>query len=437
MKYTTHSPAIVAGLLGAATTSLARPAYAMGRSAAALTLPTMYASADFLMGMATGAVACGIVSFVIFVISEQLDRRAEQRQAEQRTSKESVSADASFASLAGDTCAGMPVVLDVVSEAVQDKTDEQAEVSATLAPNGSADSLGAHVATDYADIAENYVEKLSWKQRMASRAAGVKAMLTQRLGQDMLQDVPVITRADGSVGDVGTGWWDAAMAANLRRDKFVLAAEKDFDATLAHRHVSPATSEVPQPAKPHVNPTVVSNTQSVLRADQIRCRIPEVDLGIYPEHRNFACVDNTEDLWNQAMTAMEARDTEPATAAGTPSDELDPSTLHAPDTPTAVLPFRPVAGHPEVVDKSSYVDYLLRQEIENNSSDVVKRSSRDYLRVLEGGSMSSAPTLFNIARTEHAKSNYVPKHMAGVAKDAENEAVKSQEESVYRFANEA
>ena len=238
-------------------------------------------------------------------------------------------------------------------------------------------------------------------------------------------------------GDVGTDWWDAAMAANLRRDKFVLAAEKDFDIMSAHHHVTPATPEVPQPAKPHVNPTVVPNTQSVSRADQIRCRIPEVDLGIYPEHRNTACVDNTEDLWNQAMTAMEARDTEPATAAGTPSDELDPSTLHAPDTPTAVLPFRPVAGHPEVVDKSSYVDYLLRQEIENNGSDAVKRSSRDYLRVLEGGSMSSAPTLFNIARAEQAKSNYVPKHMAGVAKDAENEAVKSQEESVYRFANEA
>lgn len=432
MKYTTHSPAIVAGLLGAATTSLARPAYAMGRSAAALTLPTVHASADFLMGMATGAVACGIVGFVIFVISEQLDKRAEQR-----ASKDSVSADASVASLAGDTCAGMPVVLDAVSEAVLDQADEQVEVSATVAPKGQDDGLGAHAATDYADIAENYVEKLSWKQRMASRAAGVKAMLTQRLGQDMLQDVPVITRADGSVGDVGTDWWDAAMAANLRRDKFVLAAEKDFDIMSAHHHITPATPEVPQPVKPQVNPTVVPNTQFVSRADQIRCRIPEVDLGIYPEHRNTACVDNTEDLWNQAMTAMEARDTEPATAAGTPSDELDPSTLHAPDTPTAVLPFRPVAGHPEVVDKSSYVDYLLRQEIENNGSDAVKRSSRDYLRVLEGGSMSSAPTLFNIARAEQAKSNYVPKHMAGVAKDAENEAVKSQEESVYRFANEA
>ena len=129
MKYTTHSPAIVAGLLGAATTSLARPAYAMGRSAAALTLPTVHASADFLMGMATGAVACGIVGFVIFVISEQLDKRAEQR-----ASKDSVSADASVASLAGDTCAGMPVVLDAVSEAVPDQADEQAEASATVAP---------------------------------------------------------------------------------------------------------------------------------------------------------------------------------------------------------------------------------------------------------------------------------------------------------------
>jgi hypothetical protein len=37
------------------------------------------------------------------------------------------------------------------------------------------------------------------------------------------------------------------------------------------------------------------------------------------------------------------------------------------------------------VDTETYVDYLLRDEFSQNESQIIRRSSRNYLRVIEGG----------------------------------------------------
>ena len=52
---------------------------------------------------------------------------------------------------------------------------------------------------------------------------------------------------------------------------------------------------------------------------------------------------------------------------------------------TGFIPFKVPAGHPEVVDTETYVDYLLRDELSHNSSLVIRKSSHAHLRVIEGG----------------------------------------------------
>lgn len=390
MNYTAHTPAISAGLLAAVPNFAVTSASARTHSAAAFSLPALSVTNDFLLGLAVGVLASGVVVFITFTASEKLDKRKKQDGA-----------------------------LAVSSPSATDGPEHSIDGQVGAAPVFS----GTHAAVDYVDVAEHYVQKISWHERMAARAAGVKTMLTERLGQDMMQDVPVITRADGSVGDVGTSWWDAAVASKHYRLQAIPSTEEVLEATASYHVENPA-------------PMQNNALSSPSRSEQIRHRVPVVDLGVFPENSTRARIDNDDALWAQAMSAMDARDTEPATAAGTPSDELDPATLHAPDTPTEVLPFRPVAGHPEVVDQSSYVDYLLRQEMEKNGSDAVKRTSRDYLRLLEGGSLSTAPTLFNLARTRRDHAGYVAKHLAAATQ--ESEYSKPLGSSVnYRVAYEA
>lgn len=69
---------------------------------------------------------------------------------------------------------------------------------------------------DYADVAEDYVRKITFAERMAARAKGVASVLQERLGAAKMEGLPVIARADGSVGDVGEAWWDQAFGNEVR-----------------------------------------------------------------------------------------------------------------------------------------------------------------------------------------------------------------------------
>ena len=60
---------------------------------------------------------------------------------------------------------------------------------------------------------------------------------------------------------------------------------------------------------------------------------------------------------------------------------------------TQFIPFRTPAGHPEVVDTDSYVNYLIDEEFSHSSSTAVRRSSRDFLRMLEGGTSATSKHL--------------------------------------------
>lgn len=87
------------------------------------------------------------------------------------------------------------------------------------------------------------------------------------------------------------------------------------------------------------------------------------------------------------------------------------------ENPTSFIPFRAPTGHPEVVDTETYVDYLLDQEFSQNSSESARASSRNYLRLIEGGSqeLRSTGKLRGPSGRAHAQekaSAYVPRHFA-------------------------
>lgn len=288
----------------------------------------------------------------------------------------------------------------------------------------------SHAASDYGDIAENYVRKHTLRERMAARAAGVASVLADRLGHDMFDDLPVIQRADGSVGDVGTSWWDNALDESVRRRSLFFEDTASREALSTQGTADLAATNVPATqADAPAHPAEVSgslematryqsfvnhshgftDTSGLTRAQLIARSVAEVDTGVFPEQRDASELDG-DDLWDVALKAMGERI---AAQQAMPlfADEVggmesidEPTGI---EDPTSFIGFKRPAGHPEVVDNESYVDYLIGEEFSHNQSQVAKRSSRHYLKLIQGGSQKSRPL-----SVPPEKRAYVPKHFA-------------------------
>lgn len=268
------------------------------------------------------------------------------------------------------------------------------------------DLTGDHAASDYGDIAENYVRKQTLRERMAARASGVASVLAERLGrEDMFDDLPVIARADGSVGDVGTSWWDNRLGKSVRRTGAIM---DDTEPRLGETNGGSSLEMAAQYAElGSTGSSMPSYAQA--RAQAISRSISPVETGLYPEMRDASELDG-DDLWDVALRAMSERI---AAQSARPvfndavggSDTLDePEDLEG---PTGFIPFKRPTGHPEVVDTQTYVEYLIGEEFEQNNSEAAKKTSRDYLRVIRGGSQKSRP--LDVPRQKKA---YTPKHFA-------------------------
>ena len=257
----------------------------------------------------------------------------------------------------------------------------------------------SHAATSYEEIAENYLSKVTFRERMARRAEGVAATLRERMGSSMMDGVPVIERADGSVGDVGTMWWRQAVGEESIISDSGFAAEEsapaipsDFSTTDRERLVASAGRH----------------------GASIASRIAYVDEGAYPERRTLDDLE-ASDEWERALRSLDEKIAAVAPAQD-PIGFIDsvggPDSLDEPDNiepNTAFIPFKAPGGHPEVVDTESYVDYLIEDEFSKNSSTAVRRSSKRFLRLLEGGTQ---PSSRHLADTSASRSLYVGKHFA-------------------------
>lgn len=276
---------------------------------------------------------------------------------------------------------------DIAASASPDETtvflqEVQKKEASRKGARAAQPGAAAHEAEDYGDIAENYVQRLTWAERMSKRARGVRSVLSERLAKDSMDDLPVITRADGTVGDVGTDWWEREHGKDISRD-LSLPISDDYSV------VQPAIDDVPFAASVTASRRSFA-AEAIAQAarprpdrSEISSRIAQIDSGLYPETQEQDGEDK-DAMWKAALDALAENDTDAPDAGFTPvvaaPADLDDDVF---DEPTASLaPQMPDAPSP--IDTESYVDYLISDEMSKNPS--YARTSRDYLKVIEGGS---------------------------------------------------
>ena len=365
-----RNPVVVAGLTGAALAAVPRPARALSlEDLAGLVDPVSAPGIALAAALAGGALVIGGVACA--VVSRRSARAEGAPEAKDLSGELELPR---FEHPIDDTLGGrqhayVPRHMRVLTpEELEARGEEREEPPA------------AHVARTYEDIASNYASKVSFRERMTRRAQGVAATLRERMGAGMMDGVPVISRADGTVGDVGTSWWTAAVGAEAISPTSGFAPEEESDLaipsdfTLTGRELLVSAAE--------------------RRRDAISGRVAFVDEGVYPERRT---VDDlaAEDEWASALKSMEEnlftilpqRDPVEFSDIAGGIDTLDEPDGLEPDT--NFIPFRTPAGHPEVVDVASYVDYLVEDECSKNPCTAIRRGGRRSLQVLDGGTSAS------------------------------------------------
>lgn len=306
-----------------------------------------------------------------------------------------------------------------------------------------ASQKASHLTNSLEDFAEHYAQHESFKERMMTRAQGVREILSSRLSKNRYSDIPVIERADGSVGDVGETWWSACVDEELQKTGKLagspVAQVTGSVSAVAASAPAPAAS-VPAPApqalasapaaaapaskKPAAYPQL-SQGQRIARS------IAEVDEGIYPMRREVEDLEK-KDLFEEALRAM--GDAMPADQAKAPifADSIGgSSTIDEVDdieAATAFIPFKVPPAHPEIHDTKSYIDYLVEDEFRRSKQQKHRAHTRSnapaphapMLRVIEGGSQALpklATGVWSMSASNGRKNassdvrSHTPKHM--------------------------
>lgn len=435
------NPAIYAGLAGACAWGV--PTCAQALTVMGHEVPTSDPAFTFAAGCVVGAVVAGGVSAVVsHAVASRAARdevasvMAAAHEPVRRTAGASApAADETAARSAQSRPSAMREWEQTGNIRVQSVSDsEQAE--AAIEDAWSAWEAGAKASSDYVDVAEGYVRTRTFAERMSARAKGVASVLSERLGAAKMDGLPVIARADGSVGDVGESWWDEAFGADVRTVASASFGGQSVEDTMAGNSAVLFTAQTPaeaaaaravwqsqqvgasqgvssqQAAEPQAptasqgTPTPrpaapASDAPTVRQQAQVRPRSvrDELDARLgnpeeaFPEKKRYT--DEQQDLWAVALAALDERYEEQVNmAAPAPAPASMPASAEMLDEPeglaadTAFIPFRPQAGHPEVVDTDSYVDLLVDQELARNESASVRRLARhkirDYFKVIDG-----------------------------------------------------
>ena len=281
----------------------------------------------------------------------------------------------------------------------------------------------AHSTNDYAQIAENYTKLLSWRERTVARAKGAAAVLLERLGQDPMDGLPIIERADGTVGDVGTAWWTKAVGEeSITRDFGI--AEIGAEA-------------IPEDFTNH--------------AADISSRISYVDQGVFPEKRTIDELEHVDD-WTLALAAMdehlarhdqqqmrkyhpvqlpligqaaaeaevassvELSGAKPAASHKVAAAQMRPS--REPNYAGVVAQSTAMPLVKATNDTSSHVQDIfdaVEREMAAELQAADERPTRELLRLIEGGTskMKKISSLDLGEKTAADKPSYKPRHFAG------------------------
>lgn len=399
-----RNPAVLAGLMGMVALAAPQTAHALSLQEAS---DFVLASPEraFVLGVASGALAVGVACGVVCAVRARSHRNEEQVAA----GFAPVTGTSEFPStdLDEEVAADAPRPRHMRVAAPAAKRQEPTPAPATApAPAPAAPS---HATDDYGQIAENYVNRISFRERMARRAEGVAAALSGRIGSGMMDGLPVIERADGSVGDVGTSWWTTEVGRERIDANTGFAADEVAQISIPSSFSADAARTALE---------AVREQQSRSRVD-IASRLAFIDEGVFPERRSVA--EAATDDWEQALRSMEENlAADPETPNQDPIEFIDAvgnsETLDEPDNmepDTSFIPFRTPAGHPEVVDTESYVDYLIEDEFGRNSSKAARRTSRRYLRILEGGTSAIGTGMRHLSGSTNVRTRS-GKHFAPV-----------------------
>ena len=397
-----RNPAVLAGLMGMVALAAPQTAHALSLQEAS-DFVLVSPERAFALGVASGALAVGVACGAVCAV------RARSRRNEEQVA-------AGFAPVAG-TSEFPSIDLDEKPAADAPKPRHMRVVQAAPEPEAEAAVSAAaqvpvvpsHATDDYGQIAENYVNRITFRKRMACRAKGVAAALSDRIGSGMMDGLPVIERADGSVGDVGTSWWTTEVGRERIDANTGFAADEVAQISIPSSFSAEAARTAFEAAR---------KQQSRSRAD-IASRLAFIDEGVFPEHRSAA--EAATDDWEQALRSMEENlAADPETPNQDPIEFIDAvgnsETLDEPDNmepDTSFIPFRTPAGHPEVVDTESYVDYLIEDEFGRNSSKAARRTSRRYLRILEGGTSATGTSMRHLSGSTNVRTRS-GKHFAPV-----------------------
>ena len=375
-----RNPAVFAGLMGTATLMAPQTAHALSLQGVADVVASDPGAA-FALGAVSGALVAGVACAGVCALRARSRRHEEEIAAGFAPVEKTGSFDADL----DDDDQASEHAPRHMRRPVPAKQPEPAKPAASAAESPAAQTA-SHATDDYGQIAENYVRRITFRDRMARRAEGVAAALASRFGEDMMDGLPVIERADGTVGDVGTSWWSTEVGQARIGSNKGFAADEVADISIPSSFSADSARQALEAA---------AQRQGGTRSD-IASRIAFVDEGLFPERHGSG--EGVGDEWEQALRSMDENiATDPETPNQDPIGFIDPvggaETLDEPDNiepDTSFIPFRTPAGHPEVVDTESYVDYLIEDEFARNSSKAARRTSRRYLRILEGGTSATS-----------------------------------------------
>lgn len=447
------NPALYAGLAGTALWSLPTPASALALWGTNISVPD--SAAAFIIGCVSGAAVAAGTTYALMnhhIHAEQAHEHEAQQDTVQvhETTRSYPSVDDASSTASYGAAAPSHVRSAHISEH-PDNVHVRSSIASRIAEIASDSEMPLTSefsdSNDYTEVATAYVHHLTMSERMSARARGVADLLSERLSSSRMEGMPVIQRADGSVGDVGEPWWDDALGESqiegpasqdltgvqgindtLLDSSAVLytlqtpeEVRRAAETTREHEPVQTPAQPASQTAEPVSESVVVagstagispeptasvSASQSVTatetnagtqasasgRRDFLASRIPD-PAEAFPAHEDKASSESEPDYWAVALAALDERLDEetPADPEPTPIFEGMPEADTALDEPEALeastqfILFRPQAGHPEVTDTESYVDLLVNQELSRSNNPAICEGIPEYLHLIEGG----------------------------------------------------
>ena len=281
------------------------------------------------------------------------------------------------------------------AENTADLSKAQETLDAYDSEDKSEESNPYSVQIDYESLATEYVARTRFKDRMLSRAKGVQQVLSERLNPERaMEGVPLIKRANPSTAEQdafeeynGERLEDSGTRNTHKRQ---LEGVPMIQRGSVHVSLEAAFTDAPylQEDASHGQDRFMADEE--LRTPQrseIASRTAD-PTSAAPSEDAYKALRAQNDSWLAALDALDDQYEELALQPAPIFTDIvgEIGTLDEPDgleEETNFLNFRVPAGHPEVQDTNSYIDFLVFDEMSAKDKRQGKRA-RSYLKLIKG-----------------------------------------------------